>query len=177
MIKINGAKEVNAKIKNLKNKVNLFKIKLLETICINYSEMAKIWFSIAKYDGLNDTDVIYNISNNKASIIAYGTSVLFIEFGTGITYSATVHPLAKSSGFYPSTWSLSEKGKGYWNSPDGWVFEMPNGGKGGDFVGIGENGEALYRTLGNPPNMILYMVSKQILKDLPKISKQVWRNL
>ena len=48
--------------------------------------VAELGFSMADYDGVNDVLVTETQLGNRALVIAYGETVGFIEFGTGVKY-------------------------------------------------------------------------------------------
>ena len=55
-------------------------------------QIAAARFGKAQYDGVNDSAVsVENRGENVRAVVALGSAVLFIEFGTGITY-ADNHP-------------------------------------------------------------------------------------
>lgn len=105
------------------------------------------------YDGANDVTVQVVNDEHEWSIIASGQALLFIEFGTGITYrhdNPIEHPANA-----PASWSASHKKfltnpqklklfRGYWPIP-GETF-----------------GEGGYLTNGNPSANIFYELGKEL---------------
>ena len=74
----------------------------------------------------NAPDLSYEfIDNNTVCVKASGKDVLFLEFGTGITY---MEDYPTDEGFEPiyhaGDWSDNETlgGKHHWNSPYGWWY-------------------------------------------------------
>ncbi len=62
--------------------------------------IARVQYSAALYTGQNDSKVQCTMtSENTAVVRAYGSIVLFIEFGTGITYP-DIHPNAQEMGMH-----------------------------------------------------------------------------
>ena len=118
-------------------------------------EVAEMRFSAAIYDGTNDVQVEVSDDGNTAVITASGTSVVFIEFGSGVTYGYG-HPLASKNNFEPGSWSEGEKGKGHWDNPDGWYYK---------------HGE---KSLGNPPSMAMYNAVQRLSEQLTQIAREVF---
>ena len=60
---------------------------LLDRLSQRGFEIASANFAKAVYDGTNDVSVsVEQRGGNARAVVAIGTSVLFIEFGTGVTY-------------------------------------------------------------------------------------------
>ena len=74
---------------------------------------ASLGFSRAVYTGDNDVSISVEPIENGYSIIASGEAVLFIEFGSGVTYGYG-HPAPMNYG--PGTYP----GNGHWDDPRGW---------------------------------------------------------
>ena len=128
---------------------------LAERLAMLGASVASIRFSRAVYTGMRDATVSVVAIPNGYAVKADGESVLFIEFGTGITYG-TGHPEASEFGMGPGTYP---DGKGHWNDPNGWYLPKSAGGG---------------HTYGNPPAMPMYEARKQIEQELPRIVKEVF---
>lgn len=115
-------------------------------------QVARIRFERGSYLGGKDVSVTSEPKGNGYIVRADGKSVLFIEFGTGITYGFG-HPEAQEHGMGPGTYP---NGKGHWNDPKGWY--IPGG----------------QHTYGNPPAMPMYTARKTIEEELPRIVKEVF---
>lgn len=115
-------------------------------------QVARIQFDRGSYLGDKDVSVTKEPKGNGYIVRADGKSVLFIEFGTGITYGFG-HPEAQEHGMGPGTYP---DGKGHWNDPRGWY--IPGG----------------QHTYGNPPAMPMYTARKTIEEELPRIVKEVF---
>lgn len=117
------------------------------------------------YDGANDVIVQMMNDKNEWSIVASGEALLFIEFGTGITYrhdNPIEHPANA-----PASWSISHEEfltnpqklklfRGYWPIP-GETF-----------------GEGGYLTNGNPSANIFYELGKNIkFNTTPVVSAEI----
>lgn len=118
---------------------------------------ARIGFASAIYDGPRDSKVdIEPRGENCWSVVASGQDVLFIEFGTGITYSGVQHP--ESNGYGPGTYPIPP-GKGHWDDTSGWYLPKEAGGG---------------HTYGNPANMPMYYAVKYLEQDFRRIVQEVF---
>lgn len=128
---------------------------LAERLAMLGASTASIRFSRAVYTGVKDTNVSVVAATNGYTVKADGESVLFIEFGSGVTYGSG-HPEASEFGMGPGTYP---DGKGHWDDPKGWYLPKEKGGG---------------HTYGNPPAMPMYEARKQIEQELPRIVKEVF---
>lgn len=129
---------------------------LAERLAALGATVASIRFSRAVYTGKKDVDVTVEELPNGYKVKADGESVLFIEFGSGVTYGYG-HPEAGEFGMGPGTYP---NGKGHWDDPKGWYLPKSAGGG---------------HTFGNPPAMPMYEARKAIEQELPRIVKEVFR--
>lgn len=129
---------------------------LAERLAALGATVASIRFSRAVYTGKKDVDVTVEALPNGYKVKADGESVLFIEFGAGVTYGYG-HPEAGEFGMGPGTYP---DGKGHWDDPKGWYLPKSAGGG---------------HTFGNPPAMPMYEARKAIEQELPRIVKEVFR--
>ena len=129
---------------------------LAERLASLGATVASIRFSRAVYTGKKDVDVTVEELPNGYKVKADGESVLFIEFGSGVTYGYG-HPEAGEFGMGPGTYP---NGKGHWDDPKGWYLPKSAGGG---------------HTFGNPPAMPMYEARKAIEQELPRIVKEVFR--
>ena len=113
---------------------------------------ASLGFARAIYTGLNDASLTVEETENGYRVLASGETVLFLEFGAGVTYGYG-HPLAGEFGYGPGTWP----GKGHWDDPNGWY--LPDGSE---------------HTFGNPPNMPMYNAAKEIESEIIQVVKEVF---
>lgn len=128
---------------------------LAERLAVLGGTVASIRFKRAFYKGMMDATVSVVAIPNGYTVKADGESVLFIEFGAGITYG-TGHPEASDFGMGPGTYP---DGKGHWDDPNGWYLPKSAGGG---------------HTYGNHPAMPMYEARKQIEQELPRIVKEVF---
>ena len=129
---------------------------LAERLAALGATVASIRFSRAVYTGKKDVEVTVEELPNGYKVRADGESVLFIEFGSGVTYGYG-HPEAGEFGMGPGTYP---NGKGHWDDPKGWYLPKSAGG---------------VHTFGNPPAMPMYEARKAIEQELPRIVKEVFR--
>ena len=150
-------------IRRLQNEVMEFKQwqeekakELAQRLAMLGATVASIQFTRAFYTGTNDAVVSVEEIPKGYAVKANGESVLFIEFGSGITYGGG-HPEAGKHGMGPGTYP---DGKGHWDDPNGWWLPKDKGGG---------------HTYGNPPAMPMYEARKQIEQALPGLAKEVFK--
>lgn len=146
---------------DMREKIELFLLKL-----------AQIGIGRAQFEysrATNDVPQLsaIQINENTICVRASGKNVLFLEFGTGITYMAN-YP--DDEGFQPiyyaGDWSTSPRGKGHWNDPKGWWYPAENGyhlGKGG-----------YQHTYGNPPVRAMYEAKKEMRDKIDTVIREVF---
>ncbi len=116
---------------------------------------ARIDFSNAPYDGNKEFDVTVENVDNGYRVLASGESVLFVEFGAGITYGHG-HPQEAEFGMGAGTYP---NGKGHWNDPKGWWIPKSAGGG---------------HTYGNAPSMPMYNAEQEIKFNIEQIVREVF---
>lgn len=131
---------------------------------------ATVRFERAQYDGTNDVAVspapIWE-GDNKLIIKATGRTVLFIEFGTGVTYAAQSHPMANEFGF-------TRGGYGYGlGKLDSWRYKGDPG-TNGEVIQEGEH-EGEVETHGNPANRCMYQTAADMRRAIEEIAREVFR--
>lgn len=131
-------------------------------------EIANYRFGIAQYDGINDVSLSMSFSGNTATLTASGQSVLFIEFGSGITFTEE-NPKAVELGFIRGKY-----GKGNGSKPS-WVYVGEEGSEGsnGHFLRKTKDDQIVVRTKGNPPANAMYEASKNIREKIILEVKEV----
>ena len=117
-------------------------------------DKAQIIFDGAVYDGNKDINVTWSDNGQIATITASGTTLLFIEFGSGLIGYG--HPNPGEYG--PGTWSDNpdKGGKGHWDNPDGWYYTH---GK---------------KSKGNPPHMGMTKAVEEITANVTRIAREVF---
>ena len=127
--------------------------------------------SYSMYDGEPDYEVYNEIVDSQTSrVTAYGESVIFAEFGTGIRYlSHGSHPYNSKFGTGQGTYSK----KGQWDNPSGWTY-IGNPGTNGRIIRYNKDGEAVVRTLGNPAQMPVYKTYEMMRLLAPSVYRSVY---
>jgi hypothetical protein len=150
------ARQIRAYAGQLQSKYS----KALERIAVIGGGTARVKFTQAFDAGKNDVEVeVKRVSATKYQVIASGETVLFIEFGTGVSNPEYVAP----SGL---TYKHGTYGKGKGVDPNGWVYvgEQGNAGK-----PLGGN---VYKTMGNPPARAMYDASKDMRAEITRIFRE-----
>ena len=139
---------------------------LLDRLAQAGFEVASARFAKAAYDGTNDASVSMETrSEGVRAVVAVGASVLFIEFGTGITYPDN-HPQAAELGM-----KRGEYGQGH-GKQSSWGYYGDPGTNG--VVKMKKDGSTVVITHGNPANMPMYETVKELEAMLPDLVKEVF---
>ena len=139
---------------------------LLDRLAQAGFEVASARFAKAVYDGTNDASVSMETrSEGVRAVVAVGASVLFIEFGTGVTYPDN-HPQAAELGM-----KRGEYGQGH-GKQSSWGYYGDPGTNG--VVKMKKNGSTVVITHGNPANMPMYETVKELEAMLPELVKEVF---
>lgn len=118
--------------------------------------VANTGFDVADYDGVKDVTVSMTQRGTRAVVMAYGETVGFIEFGTGIRY-----PEWDNSGMDYTPPKHGTYGKGLGANPKGWFF-TPGAG-------------ASQHTYGNPPAEAMRTARDVMVERVVQIAREVWR--
>ena len=139
---------------------------LLDRLAQAGFEVASARFAKAAYDGTNDASVsLETRSGGVRAVVAVGASVLFIEFGTGVTYPDN-HPQAAELGM-----KRGEYGQGH-GKQSSWGYYGDPGTNG--VVKMKKDGSTVVITHGNPANMPMYETVKELEAMLPELVKEVF---
>ena len=139
---------------------------LLDRLAQAGFEVASARFAKAAYDGTNDASVSMETrSEGVRAVVAVGASVLFIEFGTGVTYPDN-HPQAAELGV-----KRGECGQGH-GKQSSWGYYGDPGTNG--VVKTKKDGSTVVITHGNPANMPMYETVKELEAMLPELVKEVF---
>ena len=135
---------------------------------IGYNEAVTLYTN-AEYAGTNDVvvDLPYWKDDKTLVLSATGSSITFIEFGTGIwKYGGDTHPLADELGFKRGEFGY---GLGKLRS---WRYYGEPGNLG---VPITEGKHAgMIKTEGNPPAKAMYFAGKTMQEEILTIAKEVF---
>lgn len=163
-------KSINAAIKQieaLKAKLESKAKEICRRLAIYGATDARIGYSTAIYDGDRDVEIRVEETDNGYRIIAEGETVLFIEFGAGITYGYG-HPQATEFGMGPGTW-FPQRGMmihGVWTpnwmNPNGWYFTDDLGEK--------------HHTMGNAPSMTMYNTAQDLRRIVREVTEEVLKD-
>lgn len=153
-------KSIDAAIKKVQQYEKDFRAKEIEFVRrlkeIGVS-VAETGFATADYDGVNDVLIAESQNGARAVVIAYGETVGFIEFGTGVKFreydSSTTEYTPPKHGTY---------GKGKGKNPHGWFFKQ------------GE-GAAARHTYGNPPAEAMLAARDEMIRRVTEIAREVWK--
>lgn len=144
-------KELEKYKRDLENKARL----VVEKLAFLGATNASLGYSRAITD-TNDVEVTAEwINDTTMQVRASGRELLFIEFGTGITYGYG-HPEATQMGYGPGTYPSD---KGNWDNPNGWWYSR--------------NGVPKH-TYGNPPNPVMYDTKKLLEREAERIVREVF---
>lgn len=139
---------------------------LLDRLAQAGFDVASARFAKAAYDGTNDASVSLEMrSEGVRAVVAVGASVLFIEFGTGVTYPDN-HPQAAELGK-----KRGEYGQGH-GKQSSWGYYGDPGTNG--VVKMKKDGSTVVITHGNPANMPMYETVKELEAMLPDLVKEVF---
>lgn len=131
---------------------------ICEELCDLGKDVADANFGEAIYSGVNDVEVRTEPIDDGHSVIAEGSSVLFIEYGTGINTAPHTIPVYERGGY--------GQGKG---KNKAWVYY---GWEGNNGIPIG-NGRVL--TYGDPANECMYKASEEMRDNVTRIAKEVFK--
>lgn len=118
--------------------------------------VAETGFATADYDGTNDVLISWTQNGSRAAVIAYGETVGFIEFGTGVRY-----PEYDSSEISYTPPPRGSYGKGHGKNPKGWYY-VPN------------EGVSATHTYGNPPAEVFITVRDVMIERITSIAREVF---
>lgn len=142
--------------------------KLLELIGERGKQYAELEYLSALYTGTNDVSVTYTVTGDVVEIRADGSQVLFIEFGTGVTYPEShPDPLAAS---YPH----GEYGYHLGKNPRGWRFPEGNGDGGSGLAWPDAKHKGYLKTYGSPANASLYNARTQVEGEFMNLVKEAF---
>lgn len=145
-------KEVEKYKQELLRKEKLF----LEKLSYLGVKEASVRFTTAMYDGVNDSSVSLEQTASGYSIVASGTAVAFIEFGTGVYHNpGEPYPLPRPEGVV----GIGEYGKGF-GKRRAWGYKD-------------ESGE-LVITRGNPAVMPMWYATEEMRRSILQIAREVF---
>jgi hypothetical protein len=114
-------------------------------------------YSVADYDGEHDFSVYMKKTGNGYSVVADGTTIGFLEFGTGIR-----NPEWHGDGLEYTPPPHGSYGKGHGKQPYGWWFKSQ------------EYGVTMH-TYGNPPAEGMLSARNEMILRVTQIAREVWK--
>lgn len=130
-------------------------------------QIASAKFVSAAYDGTNDvTCQVEQRGDNSVAVLAIGSAVLFIEFGTGVKYPDS-HPEAGEHGM-----THGQYGYGLGRLEKGWRYTGEPG-TNGEIITTGKHAGKIH-THGNPANMSLYLTVRELEDKFEEIARRVF---
>lgn len=137
--------------------------------------IARVKYASAIYAGTNDVSVEGRMIDDHTGVIsANGNSVLFIEFGTGITKADNPMERAEVSGnVMPHGWYGSGRGA----NPKGWFYKgkMPDNAPSG--TEPARNRDGIIHTYGNDANSCLYFAREELEREFKRIVQEEYAKL
>lgn len=141
--------------------------KFLEALAQEGMQIASVKFAEAAYDGTNDVSCsVEERGKNKVAVIALGSAVLFIEFGTGVKYPDN-HPEAGKHGM-----TRGQYGYGLGKLEKGWRYSGDPG-TNGEVITTGKHAGEVH-TYGNPANMSMYQTMRELEVKFEEIARRVY---
>lgn len=155
---------INRKVLGLQNKMH--------TLCEKLADMGvsfmNVGFRTATYDGTPDVKIGNPVwvSDILLEIPVTGSTVAFIEFGTGVHY-ADDHPQAVAMGAIRGEYGQHRGRNDTWKYQGdpgslGW-YQTPN-----------DRARGVITTHGNPANAVMYNAAKQMRMQVAEIARSVF---
>lgn len=163
-VRVRGLESLIQRLSGLEGSIKERQRTLMERLAKIGIDVAAMRFSTAQYDGVNDVIVRREpewISDNTLRIHADGSTVAFIEFGTGVHYREQ-HPKAAELHMIRGTYGY---GLGRFDS---WKYKGAPGTNGemtdSDYVW----------THGNPPARAMYEAGREIRDRIREVAREVF---
>ena len=166
-------KSIDAAIKKLGDYSKWIEVRakvLCERLAERGLEVAGVEFGSAIYDGTNDVKVRLYDDGKKMRVLAEGETVLFIEFGTGVTHQ-TYHPKRNEMGM---NLEIGGYGHGLGRLNGGWRYPEAKGA--GTYGEKDPKHPGYIHTYGNPANMPMYNASQDIRNEMLRIAREVFQS-
>ena len=154
-----GSNSINEAIKEVaeyKKWVEEKTKRLIEELAYIGAKEATVRFSSAYYTGNNDVGITVSPIKNGWKIVASGSAVFFIEFGTGVYYNGfEPYPDPRPKGIV----GIGEYGKGKGKNDYWWYSD--------------DTGSSKF-TRGTPAAMPMYHASEEMGREILRIAKEVF---
>lgn len=146
-----GLKQLQRELKDYQKWLERKTDELAKRLAEMGAQKAEINFAAVYYDGNEDHAITVEPRGaNAYAVIASGSTVLFVEFGSGLIGYGHPEPNGMGPGTYP--------GKGHWDDPGGWYYAHGR------------------HSHGNPPNMPMYNAVKELEQELARVVKEVFND-
>lgn len=138
--------------------------RILEKLAYIGVKEASVRFTTAMYDGINDSSVSLEGTSNGYAIVASGSAVAFIEFGTGVYHNAgEPYPNPRPAGVV----GIGEYGQGK-GKRRAWYYKGEPGSNGE----VQKNG--VVKTRGNPAAMPMWYATEEMRRSILQIAREVF---
>ena len=165
-VKVNGLTETLRRIDEYRNNVQRKANELARRLADMGATNVSLMFARAIYDGTPDNNIeVEQEEENKFVIKASGTTVMFVEFGTGVYY-ADDHPLAAEFGLIRGSF-----GKGH-GKQETWAYYGEPGSNGWTT----SKRPGLVFTHGNPANMPMYNTAADLRNEIERVAREVFQS-
>ena len=170
MIKVtSNIDTVIAQVKAKQKRIIRKRKEFLERLGEEGISLANVKIQQVQYDGYNDAFVEpLTWEGDKLILAVSGQNITFIEFGSGVHYSAQ-HPMATEMGMI-----RGEFGRGQ-GKRDVWYYQG-HPGTHGEIRKVTKGGRTKIRTHGNPPNRIVYDTAQTLRERITQIAREVYSN-
>lgn len=177
-LELNGLEQALDRIEEVENRLQSKCNELVNRLAEIGVRIANIHYSSAPYAGTKDVNVeIQPDGNGSVTIVASGTSVLFIEFGTGITnpYDAP-EARAKLSDGGSSIDALGQFGEKRGSSEFGWFYPLENGlgSPAPSKTEVSFKNPDLIHTYGSNATPAMYRARKHMIENIEKVAREVF---
>lgn len=165
-IRISGISEAIKHIERYEQSLDSKQNELVDKLADVGVEVATEGYGAAFYDGTKDISVSKESGQHSGSakVVATGSTVAFVEFGTGVHYPEQ-HPKAGEFGAVRGGYGH------HLGRLDSWRYPEENGGGTPDPKYPG-----YVTTHGNPPSYSMYEAGKDMRAKIGEIAKEVYGN-
>lgn len=176
---LQGLDELADRMDELKQKIELKCDEFAERLGALGVRIASMYYQQASYAGQNDVEVHLEPGNTAGSvtIVAEGQTVLFIEFGTGVTMPDA--PEARAELKSGNILGHGEYGQHRGASPKGWYYPKSKGYGANPPIGTEDatrpGMENFIHTYGNPAYPAMYMTRRDLIDNIERIAREVFK--
>ena len=163
-----GLRDAERQIQAYKATLNQKAQELAKALADKGLDVAKVRFANAQYAGSNDVSCHVEQNGATCSIIAEGKSVAFIEFGTGIMYSAYGGELPDGVGEHGTYGKENGKHKR-------WYYYGESGNAGTPVKQVDRKGQLNY-TSGNDAAMAMWGAVEEMASQVEATWREVWNS-